>query len=216
MQHLEVSGAVRPLKWSLGVNWLSSYSTKKIQKAVSRCNWKSMVGVILATTLDYIVWFFAISPFSPQFWQVSIFTSAVARLVRFISAVVDSITISVQSDTAAVSARKLRYTTCWHCHCHQQCCHQHHRQALQMLLHGLLHLWNDMKQAQVIQSKCNVKATRKDRDRLRKEENFMSEFPCIVSLRYIRNQQDATLAVSFISQCKITLHVSDAFCVHHQ
>ena len=33
---------------------------------------------------------------------------------------------------------------------------------------------------------------------------------------YIRNQQDATLAVSFISHCKITLHVSDPFCVHHQ
>ena len=27
---------------------------------------------------------------------------------------------------------------------------------------------------------------------------------------------DATLAVLFISHCKITLHVSDAFCVHHQ
>ena len=24
MQHLEVSGAVRPLKWSLGVKWLST------------------------------------------------------------------------------------------------------------------------------------------------------------------------------------------------
>ena len=45
---------------------------------------------------------------------------------------------------------------------------------------------------------------------------FMFEFPCILSLYYIRNQQDATLAVSFISHCKITLHVSDAFCVHHQ
>jgi hypothetical protein len=33
---------------------------------------------------------------------------------------------------------------------------------------------------------------------------------------YIRNQQDATLAVSFISHCKITLHVSEAFCVQHQ
>jgi len=33
---------------------------------------------------------------------------------------------------------------------------------------------------------------------------------------YIRNQKDASLAVSFISHCKITLHVSDAFCVHHQ
>jgi hypothetical protein len=44
----------------------------------------------------------------------------------------------------------------------------------------------------------------------------MFEFPCIVSLYYIRNQQDVTLAVSFISHCKITLHVTDAFCVHHQ
>jgi len=25
MQHLEVSGAVRPLKWSLGVKWLTRY-----------------------------------------------------------------------------------------------------------------------------------------------------------------------------------------------
>ena len=35
-------------------------------------------------------------------------------------------------------------------------------------------------------------------------------------LYYIKNQQDGTLAVLFISHCKITLHVSDAFCVHHQ
>jgi hypothetical protein len=33
---------------------------------------------------------------------------------------------------------------------------------------------------------------------------------------YIKNQLDAPLAVLFISHCKITLHVSDAFCVHHQ
>ena len=33
---------------------------------------------------------------------------------------------------------------------------------------------------------------------------------------YAKNQQDATLAVLFISNCKITLHVSDAFCVHDQ
>jgi len=45
---------------------------------------------------------------------------------------------------------------------------------------------------------------------------IMFEFPCIVSLYYIKNQQDETLAVSFISHCKITLHVSDTFCVHHQ
>ena len=46
--------------------------------------------------------------------------------------------------------------------------------------------------------------------------HFIFEFPCIISLYYIKNQQDATLAVLFISNCKITLHVSDAFCVHHQ
>ena len=33
---------------------------------------------------------------------------------------------------------------------------------------------------------------------------------------YIKKQQDATLAVLFISYCKITLHVSAALCVHHQ
>ena len=38
----------------------------------------------------------------------------------------------------------------------------------------------------------------------------MFEFPCIISLYYIKNQKDATLAVLFISDCKITLHVSDA------
>jgi len=34
--------------------------------------------------------------------------------------------------------------------------------------------------------------------------NFMFEFPCIISLYYIKNQQDATFAVLFISHCKIT------------
>jgi len=48
------------------------------------------------------------------------------------------------------------------------------------------------------------------------ELSFMFEFPCITSLYYIKNQRDATLAVLFISNYKITLHVSDAFCVHHQ
>jgi hypothetical protein len=47
-------------------------------------------------------------------------------------------------------------------------------------------------------------------------EHFVFEFPCIISLYNTKNQQDATLAVLFISHCKITLHVSDAFCVHHQ
>jgi hypothetical protein len=42
---------------------------------------------------------------------------------------------------------------------------------------------------------------------------FMLEFP---SLYYIKNQQDTTLAVLFISNCKITLHVSDALCANHK
>ena len=37
----------------------------------------------------------------------------------------------------------------------------------------------------------------------------MFVFPCIITLYYIKNQLDATLAVLFISHCKITLHVSD-------
>ena len=41
---------------------------------------------------------------------------------------------------------------------------------------------------------------------------FMFEVTCIVSLYYIKNQEDAALAVLFISHCKITLHISDAFC----
>ena len=40
----------------------------------------------------------------------------------------------------------------------------------------------------------------------------MFEFPCVITVYYIKNQLDATLAVLFISHCKITLHVSDAFC----
>ena len=37
-----------------------------------------------------------------------------------------------------------------------------------------------------------------------------------MNLDYIKSQHDAILAVLFISHCKITLHISDAFCVHHQ
>jgi hypothetical protein len=37
---------------------------------------------------------------------------------------------------------------------------------------------------------------------------FMFEFPCIKSLHYIKNQQDATLAVLFIGHFKITLAAS--------
>ena len=44
----------------------------------------------------------------------------------------------------------------------------------------------------------------------------MFEFPWIISLYYIKNQQAATLALSFVSNCKNTLPVSDVFCVHHQ
>ena len=32
----------------------------------------------------------------------------------------------------------------------------------------------------------------------------------------MKNQLDATLAVLFINNCKNTLHVSDAYRVHHQ
>ena len=46
--------------------------------------------------------------------------------------------------------------------------------------------------------------------------NFMFEFPCFMCLYNIKNQQDVTLAILFISTCKITLHVSDASRVHHQ
>ena len=37
-----------------------------------------------------------------------------------------------------------------------------------------------------------------------------------IILYYIKNKQDATLAVLFISHCSVTLHVPDAICVHHQ
>ena len=42
--------------------------------------------------------------------------------------------------------------------------------------------------------------------------------PTCFSLYYTltSNQQDATLAVLFISNCKITLHISDVHRVHHQ
>jgi len=37
MQHLEVSGAVRPLKWSLGVKWLMSiYNWQQIHRLVGQ------------------------------------------------------------------------------------------------------------------------------------------------------------------------------------
>jgi len=38
---------------------------------------------------------------------------------------------------------------------------------------------------------------------------FILEFPCIITLYYIKNQQDATLAVLFISNCKITAVATD-------
>ena len=44
----------------------------------------------------------------------------------------------------------------------------------------------------------------------------MFEFPCIITLYYMKNQQDETLAVLFIGHYKITLLVSDTFCLHHQ
>ena len=37
----------------------------------------------------------------------------------------------------------------------------------------------------------------------------MFEFPCIITLYYIKNQLDATLAVLFIIHCKITRTSTD-------
>jgi len=36
MQHLEVSGAVRPLKWSLGVKWLVMFSLQVRPNDISK------------------------------------------------------------------------------------------------------------------------------------------------------------------------------------
>ena len=52
--------------------------------------------------------------------------------------------------------------------------------------------------------------------RVKKINFFIFEFPCIIILYYTKNKQDATLALLFISNCKITLHVSDASRIHHQ
>ena len=38
----------------------------------------------------------------------------------------------------------------------------------------------------------------------------MEDFLQVLSLYYMKNQLDATLAVLFISHCKITLHVLEA------
>ena len=38
----------------------------------------------------------------------------------------------------------------------------------------------------------------------------------VSSLYYIMNQKYATLAVLFVSNCKITLHVSEVHRIHHQ
>jgi len=37
-----------------------------------------------------------------------------------------------------------------------------------------------------------------------------------ITIYFIKKELDATLVVLFISHCKITLHVSNVFCVHHQ
>jgi len=41
MQHLEVSGAVRRLKWSLGVKWLNVCRNKKLKKKYMAQNFKA-------------------------------------------------------------------------------------------------------------------------------------------------------------------------------
>jgi hypothetical protein len=42
----------------------------------------------------------------------------------------------------------------------------------------------------------------------------MFDFPCIVS-QYIKRTNAMQLGSMFFSNCNITLHVSDAICVHH-
>ena len=43
---------------------------------------------------------------------------------------------------------------------------------------------------------------------------YIVRHSCVLGVHYIKNQLDATLAVLFISHCKITLHVSDATVVN--
>jgi hypothetical protein len=56
--------------------------------------------------------------------------------------------------------------------------------------------------------------------KIRKKGNFCEKrttyYYITTFLYYIKNQQDATLAVLFISNCKNTLYVSDVYRVHHQ
>jgi len=55
------------------------------------------------------------------------------------------------------------------------------------------------------------------RDHLNGKQRYCSlDRDYLLEIYYIKNQLVAALAVLFISHCKITLHVSDAFCVHHQ
>jgi hypothetical protein len=46
--------------------------------------------------------------------------------------------------------------------------------------------------------------------------NFVFVVPCIISLFYQITNVMQLLAVVFILLCKVTLHVSGAFCTHHQ
>ena len=46
---------------------------------------------------------------------------------------------------------------------------------------------------------CSVEMTHFSNDLI---WHFMFEFPCIISLYYIKNQQDATLTALFVSHCK--------------
>ena len=56
MQHLEVSGAVRPLKWSLGVKWLfiSPYSKVLHEKLRGIQKLKKSLEYILVTSLQVL------------------------------------------------------------------------------------------------------------------------------------------------------------------
>jgi hypothetical protein len=70
--------------------------------------------------------------------------------------------------------------------------------------------WGKIKKSDVGMYKAGFTAHMTNTNKI----TFMFEFPCIISLYYIKNQQDATLAVLFINHCKITIHVSDAFCTN--
>ena len=104
-----------------------------------------------------------------------VFTGAVSRLVRFIPAVVNFVAVSVQPDAAAVSARELRNATRRHRCGHQECCRQHYCEAVQLQLHGHLHLRNNMKHTPVTQKKFLIYVSTEEGGRMGKEEKVIGK-----------------------------------------